>query len=59
MFPNLFSKRKIGQVEVRNRIVMLPLSTNFSNENGGVTQELIDYYAERAKGGADVIIVLT
>ncbi|MHC1761441.1 MAG: FAD-dependent oxidoreductase [Negativicutes bacterium] len=57
MFPNLFSKRKIGPVEVRNRIVMLPLSTNFPNESGGVTKELIDYYAERAKGGVGVIIV--
>lgn len=57
MFPNLFRKGKIGNLEVRNRVVMLPMSTNFPNENGAVTKELIDYYAERAKGGAGVIIV--
>jgi len=56
-FTQLFRKGKIGELEVRNRIVMLPMSTNFPNENGGVTTELIDYYAERAKGGAGVIIV--
>jgi 2,4-dienoyl-CoA reductase-like NADH-dependent reductase (Old Yellow Enzyme family)/thioredoxin reductase len=57
MFIHLFRKGKIGNMEARNRIVMLPMSTNFPNENGGVTTELIDYYAERAKGGAGVIIV--
>ncbi len=56
-FSQLFRRGKIGKREVRNRIVMLPLSTNFPNENGGVTTELIDYYAERAKGGAGLIIV--
>ncbi len=56
-FTHLFRPGKIGKREVRNRIVMLPLSTNFPNENGGVTTELIDYYAERAKGGAGLIIV--
>jgi 2,4-dienoyl-CoA reductase-like NADH-dependent reductase (Old Yellow Enzyme family)/thioredoxin reductase len=56
-FTHLFGTGKIGKLAVRNRVVMLPLSTNFPNENGGVTTELIDYYAERAKGGAGVIIV--
>lgn len=56
-FPNLFSKGKIGKTEIRNRIVMLPMSTNFPNENGGVTNELIDYYAERAKGEVGLVIV--
>lgn len=56
-FLNLFSKGKIGKVEMRNRIVMLPMSTNFPNENGGVTNELIDYYAERAKGGAGLVVI--
>lgn len=57
IFPNLFSKGKIGKTEIRNRIVMLPMSTNFPNENGGVTNELVDYYAERAKGGVGLVIV--
>ena len=57
MYSNLFSKGKIGKSVVRNRIVMLPMSTNLPNENGAVTKELIDYYAERAKGGAGLIIV--
>lgn len=57
VFPRLFGKGTIGGLEIRNRVVMLPMSTNFANENGGVTNELIDYYAERAKGGVGLIIV--
>ncbi len=56
-FFNLFSRGRIGKTEIRNRIVMLPMSTNFPNENGGVTNELIDYYAERARGGVGLVIV--
>ena len=48
---------QIGSMELRNRIVMPPMGTNFANENGVVTQRLIDYYVERAKGRAGFIIV--
>jgi 2,4-dienoyl-CoA reductase-like NADH-dependent reductase (Old Yellow Enzyme family) len=44
-------------MELRNRIVMPPMGTNFANENGVVTQRMIDYYVERAKGRAGFIIV--
>ena len=54
---HLFRPFKIGPVPIRNRIVMPPMVTGLSNENGGVTQRMIDYYAERAKGGAGLIIV--
>lgn len=56
-FPELFKKGRIGKTEIRNRIVMVPMSTNFPSESGGVTNELIDYYAERAKGGVGLVIV--
>ena len=48
---------QIGSMELRNRIVMPPMGTNFANENGVVTQRLIDYYVERAKGMVGLIIV--
>lgn len=48
---------QIGSMELRNRIVMPPMGTNFANENGVVTQRLIDYYVERAKGKVGFIIV--
>lgn len=57
MVEELFRRFKIGPVEIRNRIVMPPMVTFLANENGGVTQRMIDYYTERARGGAGLIIV--
>lgn len=58
-YPKLFSKGKIGQVEIRNRIVMTPMGTGHCGPDSRVTQELIDFYAERAKGGVGMIITET
>ena len=43
--------------ELRNRIVMAPMLSRLCDPNGIVSQKLIDYYAERAKGGIGLIIV--
>ncbi len=58
-YPKLFSKGKIGQVEIRNRIVMTPMGTGHCGPDSRVTQELIDFYAARAKGGVGMIITET
>lgn len=47
---------KIKQMEVRNRIVMPAMATNYADREGAVTDRLQSYYAERAKGGAGLII---
>ena len=36
---------------------MPPMGTNFAAEDGQVTEQLVDYYEERAKGGVGLIIV--
>lgn len=36
---------------------MPPMGTNLASEFGSVTDRLIDYYVERAKGGVGLIIV--
>lgn len=56
-YPDLFSPGRIGSMTTRNRIIMSPLATNFVGEGGVVTQRLIDYYAERARGGTGLIII--
>lgn len=53
----LFDPIKIGNMNIKNRIVMPPMTTNFPDEDGFVTQQLIDYYSERAKGGVGLIII--
>ncbi len=59
-FTHLFSPVKIGKVEVRNRIAMMPMgvfSPHLMNpKTGAYTKEGADYYIERAKGGTGLII---
>jgi 2,4-dienoyl-CoA reductase-like NADH-dependent reductase (Old Yellow Enzyme family) len=55
--PVLFQPVKFASVTSRNRIVMAPMVTNFSNLDEEVTDRQIRYYAERARGGAGTIVV--
>lgn len=52
----LFTPMKIGNCEIKNRIVMSPMLMGFGQLNGCVTEKLMDYYEERAKGGTGLII---
>jgi 2,4-dienoyl-CoA reductase-like NADH-dependent reductase (Old Yellow Enzyme family)/thioredoxin reductase len=56
-FEMLFKPGKIGSMEIKNRIIMAPMITEYADVDGYVTQRLIDYYAERAKGGVGLIMV--
>ncbi|MBI4287853.1 MAG: FAD-dependent oxidoreductase [Chloroflexi bacterium] len=56
-FPNLFQSGRIGSLTVKNRIIMAPMGTRYGAETLGVSDRLIAYYAERAKGGVGLIIV--
>lgn len=57
MFEHLFTPVNIGTLEVPNRIVMLPLTTAYGEEDGTLGDRFIDFFAERARGGAGLIIV--
>jgi 2,4-dienoyl-CoA reductase-like NADH-dependent reductase (Old Yellow Enzyme family)/thioredoxin reductase len=56
-YPHLFQEGKIGNMSVKNRIVMPAMLSNFGNASGEVTETMINYYTERAKGGIGLIIV--
>ncbi len=47
----------VGKRVFKNRMVMAPMETRMNTPYGDVTQPMIDYYAERAKGGAAAIII--
>lgn len=53
----LFAPGTIGTLSVRNRIVMPPMGTNYATWTGAVTERLIDYHVERARGGVGLITV--
>jgi 2,4-dienoyl-CoA reductase-like NADH-dependent reductase (Old Yellow Enzyme family) len=52
----LFSPEKIGNVEIKNRIVRSATYTHTANTDGTVTDELIKFYSELAAGGTGLII---
>ena len=54
---NLFMPIKVGKEELRNRIVMLALTTGYNEPDNTVGDRIINFYAERAKGGVGLIIV--
>ena len=58
-YNHLFSPVKIGNVEIPNRIALMPmgvLSPRMMNRDGSYTKDGADYYIERAKGGTGLII---
>jgi 2,4-dienoyl-CoA reductase-like NADH-dependent reductase (Old Yellow Enzyme family)/thioredoxin reductase len=57
VLSTLFQPFRLGSLELRNRLVMPPMVTFLANESGAVTQRMIDYYAERARGGVGLITV--
>lgn len=46
-----FSEGKIGTLTLKNRFIMPAMGTHLSDEEGFITQGLIDYHVARAKGG--------
>jgi len=46
-----------GKLELKNRIVMPPMVTNYASAEGFVTEQTRNHYEERAKGGAGLVIV--
>ncbi len=56
MYEKLFQKGKIGNVEIKNRLVMTPMGTNLANLDGTPGPAMIRYYEERAMGGCGLIM---
>jgi 2,4-dienoyl-CoA reductase-like NADH-dependent reductase (Old Yellow Enzyme family)/thioredoxin reductase len=56
-FPKLSEPGLIGNLKVKNRFVMAPAGTNYSNPDGSVTPRLLKHYQARAQGGVGLVIV--
>ena len=46
---SLLDPLKVGSLELRNRIVMPPMATNYASSNGEVTEKLLKHYAVRSR----------
>jgi 2,4-dienoyl-CoA reductase (NADPH2) len=56
MMERLFSTTKIGDVVLKNRIVMTAMHLGYTSE-GEVNDRLVGFYEERARGGVGLILV--
>jgi 2,4-dienoyl-CoA reductase-like NADH-dependent reductase (Old Yellow Enzyme family)/thioredoxin reductase len=56
-FKKIFEPTNIGTMQLKNRIVMPPMGTNYAEAGGAVSERMLDYYGARARGGAGLIIV--
>lgn len=56
-YDSIFSPGKIGNMITRNRIVLPAMGTTLMEEDGYVTDRLINYHRVRAKGGVGLNIV--
>jgi len=55
---HLFQPIVVGNMHVKNRLVMSPMGINFGvDEEGNVTEQLGEYFAARARGGTGMLIV--
>ena len=57
MKGRLWEPFHLGQMELRNRIVMAPMGTKHASKDGYVTDHMKDYFEARALGGVGLIIV--
>ena len=53
----LFTPIYLGDVKIKNRIVMPSMGTNFTDDDGYVTKQMKSYYEERARGGVGLIVI--
>ena len=53
----LFAPFRIGSMELKNRMAMAPMATDFANPDGTISQRMIDYFEARARGGVGLIIM--
>ena len=52
----LFSPIKIGNLTVKNRVVLAPMDTELTAPDGGVTDRYVAFLRERAVGGAGLVL---
>lgn len=55
-FSALFQPGNIGTLQLENRLIMPAMGNSLADEEGKVTERMIDYYRPRAKGGVGLIV---
>ena len=56
-FPHVFSPLTVRGMTLKNRVVMMPMGSDFAGHDGELSDEHIKYYELRARGGTGLIMV--
>lgn len=56
MITEMFTAKKIGNCEIKNRFVVPAMVTDYCTEDGHITNRYIAYMEEKAKGGFGLLI---
>lgn len=56
-YPHIFKPFRCKNLELNNRIIMMPMGTNYGEQTGEMSFLHIHYYEMRAKGGTGLIIM--
>ncbi|MBI2527172.1 MAG: FAD-dependent oxidoreductase [Candidatus Rokubacteria bacterium] len=56
-FPHLFAPGRVGTLELKNRLVFAATSSELADGDGHVTDDMVEFYAERARGGTGLLVV--
>lgn len=54
-YDALFTPVTINKMTLKNRVIMSPVTTKFGDKNANITPKMVDYFAERARGGASMV----
>ncbi|MGH4120774.1 NADH:flavin oxidoreductase [Clostridium sp.] len=55
---NLLKSLKVGNIELNNRLVMAPMATSKSQDDGKVSEDILNYYKEKSEGGYISLIII-
>ena len=56
-YPHVFSAGRIGNIALKNRVIVAPMTRTSATVDGRATPVMVDYYAEFARNGWGLIIV--
>jgi len=57
MYPKLFQAGKIGNLTLKNRVIMMPLAMGVAEEDQTIGPAYLEYILQRADGGVAMIIL--
>lgn len=56
-FAQLMQPGRIANMTVKNRVVSAPMVTGYATRDGMVSERMLRFYAEKARGGVGLIVV--